>query len=456
MTAAIEVLLEVENPMEEDLQKPMELNLQDAFSLAMQMHRHGNYDGAEMLYRKLLKAVPDDPDVLHFFGVLLHQRGDSNAAVDLIEKSILLDPVPAGPYNNLGNVLLEMERFAEATDAFQKSIARQPWHADAHSNLGTVLKAQGQFDKANEAYLRAIEIDPAHAEAHNNYGNLLSSQGKVKEAIVYYSRAITLVPHHPQARKLLGVAYYSLGEIGAAANVFHQWTQDEPDNPIAHHMYAACSGQNVPHRASDAYIEQSFDIFAASFDAKLGSLNYRAPELTAAALAQACAAPAGRLSVLDAGCGTGLCGPWVAPYACRLVGVDLSSGMLQRASARNVYDELVKAELQNYLAGHANAFDVIISADTLVYFGALDGVLNAAYQSLKPNGLMVFTVEETVSEDAGYKINPSGRYNHGRSYVRASMLSAGFEICAMDPAELRLEGGEPVSGLVVTGRKLGL
>ena len=55
------------------------------------------------------------------------------------------------------------------------------------------------------------------------------------------------------------------------------------------------------------------------------------------------------LDVLDAGCGTGLCGPLIAPYARRLVGVDLSERMLDQARARNVYDELVRRELTAYL-----------------------------------------------------------------------------------------------------------
>ena len=53
--------------------------------------------------------------------------------------------------------------------------------------------------------------------------------------------------------------------------------------------------------------------------------------------------------MLDAGCGTGLCGPLIAPYARRLVGVDLSERMLAQARARDVYDELVKGELTAYL-----------------------------------------------------------------------------------------------------------
>ena len=107
------------------------------------------------------------------------------------------------------------------------------------------------------------------------------------------------MPNHPQARKLLGIAYYSIGDLAAAANVFRDWLRDEPANPIAQHMFAACSGEDVPARASDAYVEATFDSFAGSFDEKLARLHYRAPELIAQAVAKACGAPAKRLIALD-------------------------------------------------------------------------------------------------------------------------------------------------------------
>jgi predicted TPR repeat methyltransferase len=59
--------------------------------------------------------------------------------------------------------------------------------------------------------------------------------------------------------------------------------------------------------------------------------------------------PSLHFDVLDAGCGTGLCGAILAPFARRLVGVDLSEGMLAHAKAKNVYHELVKAELGGLL-----------------------------------------------------------------------------------------------------------
>ena len=225
-------------------------------------------------------------------------------------------------------------------------------------------------------------------------------QGRVKEAVEQYCKLITLIPNQPEARKLLGVAYYMLGQYEAAADVYRKWLAVEPDNPVAKHQLAACSGEQIPARASDAYVESTFDRFADSFDAKLEHLSYRAPQLIADALARAAGAPGKGLAVLDAGCGTGLCGPLIEPFVSRLVGVDLSGRMLARAKSRNVYDVLVKAELTAYLQSQSRAFDVILSADTLVYFGPLEDMLKAAHGALRARGLLLFTVEAIVGEKA--------------------------------------------------------
>lgn len=432
---------------------PRELSLAEALALAIHLHRSSAFKDAEILYRRILEAAPDSSDAMHFLGVLLHQRDRSDAAMELIERSITLQPGQANYYNNLGNVLVERGRFHEATVAYRQALALLPDNCDAWNNLGAVLRALGRLEEAGTAYLKAIELNPETVYAYNNYGNLLSGQGRVKEAVAFYCKAITLAPGHPDSKRLLGIAYYTLGQVEAAAEVYREWLKEEPDNPIARHMLASCSGEDVPTRASDEYIVRTFDSFAGSFDQKLESLSYRAPQLVVAAVATRQGPPAKSLAVLDAGCGTGLCGPLIAPYAARLIGVDLSPRMLAVAGTRHVYDELVTAELGAYLDAHPAAFDLVMSADTLVYFGDLRAVFAAAARALLPRGLLVFTVEEAAADSIGdFRINPHGRYSHSRAYVTEALQLAGFAPPCIDDAVLRMESGNPVAGLVVAAR----
>ena len=128
--------------------------------------------------------------------------------------------------------------------------------------------------------------------------------------------------------------------------------------------------------------------------------------------------------------------------------------MIAQARARNVYDELVKGELTAYLGDSTEMFDVIVSADTLVYFGPLEGVVAASTNALRPGGRLIFTVEELIGagRDAEYAISPSGRYRHTREYLERLLAHATLR-SEVGPAELRLEAGDPVPGLVVRGTK---
>ena len=66
----------------------------------------------------------------------------------------------------------------------------------------------------------------------------------------------------------------------------------------------------------------------------------------------------------------------------------------------------------------------------------------------------MFTVEELIGgeSDPGYSLSPHGRYAHARQYVERALAQANLR-SEIASAELRLEAGDPVAGLVVRAAK---
>jgi predicted TPR repeat methyltransferase len=432
-----------------------ELTAGEALVIARQLHQQDRVTEADVVYREILRLQPENAAALHFGGIAAHQLGRTAEGIASIRRSLTFVPDSADWHNNLGIVLQESGDLDAAVAAYRQAIDLNEAHANAHSNLGVLLRATGRTDEAEAAYRKAIELNPEHIDAWTNLGILLNAQKRSEESVACFCRVITLRPKHPEARRLLALAHCTLGEVDEAIRIFTEWLEDEPDDPIALHMLSACTGSGTPPRASDSYVERSFDSFAASFESKLARLSYRAPALVGAVLDDAGLERSKSLDVLDAGCGTGLCGALVAPYARRLVGVDLSAGMLTQAAAKQIYDELLQGELTAFLQARTDAFDVIVSADTLVYFGALDEVIAAAAGALRPGGTFIFTLEHAAGPlSPDFHLELHGRYTHSRPYVERLLADNGFEM-DIGSAALRMESGVPVAGLVVRGRKAG-
>lgn len=431
------------------------VGIDEVFSTAMRLHQEGRLDAAREAYERILRAVPAHAGASNALGMLCHQRGDSVQAVALIERAITLAPEDAGFHNNLGNVHLENERLEAAVACYRRALALAPEWPMALNNLGHALKLTGELDAARRSLLQAVRIDPTFVRAYTNLGLVCAAEDKLEAAIECYRRALELDSKLADVRVLLGRAYYKLGRPDDAAGVYRSWLELDPGNPVAAHMFAAASGQEVPARAGDAYVERTFDDFAASFDAMLtGRLEYRAPQLCAEQVARWVGAPAAQLEVLDAGCGTGLCGPLLKPWALRLHGVDLSRGMLDRAHLTGAYDALYKAELTQFLQASPGQWELLVSADTLCYFGDLAELFAAASASLKPQAAFVFTVEALPDDDLrDFALAPHGRYAHHLPYLRRLLPESGFELLAADAATLRQEGGRPVPGWVVAARR---
>jgi predicted TPR repeat methyltransferase len=339
---------------------------------------------------------------------------------------------------------------AEAARVLRQAQVAESNDARLHDELGMALSELGRHEEAIGSFLTVLTLKPDSDEACNKIGSAFAARGLFEPAIVWFQRARHMNPAGTKYLYPYGRALVLKNSIAEAAAVFNQWTKAEPNNPIARHLASAALGAGEIKKAPPEYVTALFDSCAARFDEALGKLNYRGPEIVLNSLRQFARLPANGLQIVDVGCGTGLVGPHLRPLACRLVGVDLSTGMLELAQSRGAYDELIKADISDYLRDHPSGFDVLTAADVLTYVGALEEFLQAAAAALRPGGIAVLLLE-ALDGEGPYRLNPSGRFSHSPKYVRDTLQNAGFYVASIREDSMRDEAGLPVATLIAVG-----
>lgn len=441
--------------------RPRPGSIEDAIGRALHLAQTGDLDAADQALHVVLERAPAHPHALHFRGMILHQKGRTAEAIEHLERAITVAPADRDVRNNLANLYLTVGRAAAGEAALREVLVTWPTFAPARFNLGVLLARTGRHDAAVDELRRAAAIAP-DVDTWMELGGALLALRRHAEAVEALRRARALRPDDPAVKRRLSRAYFHLvdeldrrpSEPAVALEHLRAWLEVDPTDPIALHTLAAYGGDRAPDRCSDGYVKATFDLFADSFDHVLSEIRYEGVERSAAALLGMLGPDTGeaRAVVADVGCGTGALGPLVRARCARLVGVDLSPKMVAKARVRGVYDEVVEAEITAWLGARGGAFDAVVCADTLIYFGDLRPLLGAMAGALRPGGVLVVTAE-ALAEDAAedVRLDRHGRYAHRRSYLERVLAETGFVGVTVDHrAALRVEYGADVPGFVLT------
>jgi tetratricopeptide (TPR) repeat protein len=186
----------------------------------MQAHQAGQLPLAEQAYRRVLTAVPNQPDAIHLLGVLAHQAGKFPQAEALIRRALAQVPNAHAFHNSLGNVLRAQGRLQDAEAAYRAAISAQGSIAELHHNLGTALRDQGRRDEAEAAWRQALVLSPISVPAMMDLGTLLVETGQAAEAEILLRRAALVSPGNGSVRNTLGMALAAMGQHEAALTEF--------------------------------------------------------------------------------------------------------------------------------------------------------------------------------------------------------------------------------------------
>lgn len=452
-----------------------------ALQTAMQLHQAGRLRKAGEIYRRMLDLQPQHADAMHLLGVVEHQMGNYPQAIKLIQQAIGISPNVGMFHNNLGKALFALGKLDDAVEQYRNALSLQANFPDACYNLGEALRAQNQLDEAEAQLKQALVLNPAYAEAcfalgavkqaqrncemagewyakalairpddaflHNSVAMGLRLQGRLDDASVHCQRAIALKPEQAAFYSNLAQILKGQGKLTDAAQALEKVLTLKPDDETCRHLLAAMRNETT-ERAPASYVRDTFDYYAENFDAHLvNKLEYRTPEQLAELIVAHVRPSVGSLNVLDMGCGTGLFGVCIKPYARRLVGVDLSPKMVEQADKRAIYDELVVADLLKWLGQQeATSFDLLAASDVFNYLGNLTPVFEQARRILRSGGMLAFSIEIGSDPDKDYCLASTGRYQQTPAYIRRLAQAQGFSEVRSQSVAIRKEQDVPVQG----------
>jgi predicted O-linked N-acetylglucosamine transferase (SPINDLY family) len=233
------------------------------FLKAVACHQAGLLTEAISHYKKAVKSMPKNANLLTTLGGLALQTGNLDDAIKFNNQAIRIDPkqliahahlgsgyaqlnkfeealaccnraLQLKPdfievYFNRGKILEDLKRYAEAVTSYDQALSFKADLPEAHFNRGNALYKLKRFAEAVASYDLALTLRPAYAAVYSNRGNALRELNQPEQAEASYQQAIALNPLDAEAYNNLGMLFYNRKQYDAAWQCFDRAIKLNPD-----------------------------------------------------------------------------------------------------------------------------------------------------------------------------------------------------------------------------------
>lgn len=180
------------------------MSIESDFAEGVACHQLGNLDQAEACYQQVLRNQPAHAGATHYLGLIAHQRGSFDLAVEKISRAIDLagEVTPPEFHVNLANALKRTGQLDAAQLAYQRALSLRPEMPLAWFNLGLLQRQLGAIDQAILSLQQACAAAPALAEAWLELGECYLARSEDVAAVSCFDRALNLAAKTPGAHEI--------------------------------------------------------------------------------------------------------------------------------------------------------------------------------------------------------------------------------------------------------------
>lgn len=297
--------------------------------------------------------------------------------------------------------------------------------------LGEEYYFKGDFSNALIRYRLTVWLAPAYAPAHYRLARCFQILGSPKKAVTHYQLALKLRPNFPEAAFMLSIMKHGKAP-GARLPKSLVLEQFDRLAPYYRPFYVDRTGY-TGHMAAEKGISDWVG-------EQLTKLKDRVIQ---------------RYEVVELGCGCGITGERLRPYARMMTGVDMSKPMLEQIpeppeGMAPLYDRLLHEELHEYLARQpGSTADIVAAVGVFNYVGDITEAATHSASLLRPGGLFAFTVERVQVPEANMPVQTApfewqperGTFAHALPYIKEICQHAGLKLYRVD--DIMLYAGAP-------------
>jgi len=172
---------------------------------AATVSRNRDYRSAEVMWRTVVDAAPENSRGQRNLGVALMELDRNEEALFYLQEAIALDPQTPHARVNLAVALITLGQADAAEAHLRDALKILPSYADAHSNYGQLLQRRGDLEASLRHLRAAVHYGPSDVLAQLNLANVLIRIGRSDEALHYFRKATQLDPYMP--KPLAGAAW---------------------------------------------------------------------------------------------------------------------------------------------------------------------------------------------------------------------------------------------------------
>jgi tetratricopeptide (TPR) repeat protein len=214
--------------------------LEQAMQTARRFHVEGKLAEAESLYRQILVAAPNHPQVLNALGTVLGAAGSLSQARDVLVQATGADPQFAEAWANLAKVYEQTDHFDDAILALRKAVDLQGDVGAFRRRLGVCLGKKGDLPAAIDQLLGAAELDPQSDDTFGDLAISFSKAGRFDEWIEFCRRRLEQQPSNAQVLESLAEAMWQSGRFEQTAEIWRRIIEIDPNSPDHHGSMAMC------------------------------------------------------------------------------------------------------------------------------------------------------------------------------------------------------------------------